>query len=297
MLNRQAYRRSQGALHKDAGSSGIFFAGISAVALLSALMLSACGGDSVGEIVDDIVCVYTNCKMSDSLKVDDISPKFTVTQQNGQVKVAARLGQSANLITVVHLSGSDHLSASIGNQRRDLQEEGGKLAKYSVQLADASEQPLVSANFVRGSELHGSTVTMPKPFSVLAPVGVPMIARSSGKFVVQMNQPYSDKMGLNVDMVCKRSDGSGFDSKDEFLPVLAEGGAYRLATLELDAALNRASLAYNTQSPNSSPVQTCELSFRWTLRQTGTVASTLNRHSSIVALREVVQAAAYDARL
>ncbi|MCV2353107.1 hypothetical protein LNV09_02905 [Paucibacter sp. B2R-40] len=264
---------------------------------MSTLLLTACGGSLVDAIVDDLTCAVTNCKDSATLNVDDISPKFTVTQDKGQVRVEGRLGYSANLITVVHPSGNDHMSASVGNQRRDLEDEDGKRTNYSVFLADASEQPIVTANFVRGSELHGSTVTMPKAFSVVAPTGSPMIGRSSGKFLVQLSQPYSDQMSLSVSMVCKRADGSSFDSKGEPLASAPEANAYRISTLELDTALNRASYNYNTQSPNSSLVQTCELSFQWVLRQTGTVASTLNRHSSIVAERRAQNTANYDARL
>ncbi len=273
------------------------YGGISAAALLSTLLLSACGGSIVEAIVDDVTCAVTNCKLSDTLKLDDISPKFTVTQENGQVKVEGRLGYSANLLTVVHPSGNDHMSASVGGQRRDLVDEDGKRTNYSVFLADTSEQPIVTANFVRGSELHGSTVTMPKAFSVVAPSGTPMIARSAGKFVVQLSQPYSDRMGLGVNMACKRADGSSFDSKGEPLGVASEGSNYRIGTLDLDAALNRASVNFNPNSPNTSPVQTCELTFRWQLSQTGTVASTLNRHAEIVARRIASQNASYDARL
>ncbi|MBT9492206.1 MAG: hypothetical protein IV107_07605 [Paucibacter sp.] len=294
MTNQQTSVRSSCA---PTAAASMLYGSVSAIALLSTLLLSACGGSIVDDIVDDVTCAVTNCKQSDTLSLGDISPRFTVTQENGQVKVEGRLGYSANVVTVVHPSGNDHLSASVGNQRRDLADEDGKRTKYSTLLADTSEQPLVTANFVRGSELHGSTVTMPKAFAVVAPTGTPVISRSSGKLLVQMSQPFSDKMSLSVDMLCKRADGSSFDSKGEPLASSPEGGSYRISTVELDLALNRASVNYNTQSPNSSLVQTCELSFHWVLRQTGTVASTLNRHSSIVAERRAKVAASYDARL
>ena len=147
-MNQQTPARSQGAT----AVSTNFYVGISTAALLSTLLLSACGDSIVDEIVDDLTCAVTNCKPSDTLKVDDISPRFTVTQDNGQVRVQGRLGYSANVITVVQPSGNDHMSASVGNQRRDLADEDGKRRSYIVLLADASEQPVVTANFVRGSE-------------------------------------------------------------------------------------------------------------------------------------------------
>ncbi|MCV2367975.1 hypothetical protein [Roseateles oligotrophus] len=293
-MNVRFASRSQGA---DSSGSTKLYGAVSTAALLSTLLLTACGGSIVDAIVDDLTCAVTNCKDSATLNVDEISPKFTITQDNGQVKVEGRLGYTANLITVVHPSGNDHMSASVGNQRRDLVDEDGKRTNYSVFLADASEQPIVTANFVRGSELHGSTVTMPKTFSVVAPLGTPLISRSSGKFLVQMSQPYTNQMGVSVSMVCKRVDGSSFDSKNEPLRSSPEGNGYRISTLDLDMALNHASVNFNPNSPNASLVQTCELTFQWMLSQTGTVASTLNRHSSIVAERRVKQTASYDARL
>jgi hypothetical protein len=293
-MNVRFAARSQGA---DSSASTRLYGAVTVAALLSTLLLSACGGSIVDAIVDDLTCAVTNCKDSATLKVDEISPRFTVTQENGRVKVEGRLGHSANLLTVVHPSGNDHMSASVGNQRRDLEDEDGKRTNYSVYLADASEQPIVTANFVRGSELHGSTVTMPKTFSVVAPTGTPMIGRSSGKFLVQLSQPYTNQMGVSVSMACKRADGSNFDSKNESLSSAPEGNGYRISTLDLDVALNRASVNFNPNSPNSSLVQTCDLTFQWTVSQTGTVASTLNRHSSIVAERRVKHTATYDARL
>jgi hypothetical protein len=287
--------RSQGV---SPGSNKLVGA-ISAAALLSTVFLGACGSGAVDDLADEIadalVCGLSNCKQSDSLRLEDISPRYQLTQQNGQVRVDARLGQSANVVTVVQPSGADHLSASIGNQRRDLADQDGKRKQYSVLLADASEQPTVSVNFVRGSELHTSTVSFPKPFALVAPTGTPMIARSAGKFLVQMSQPYANQMALSVSMACKRADGSSFTSKEDPLAHAPEAGNYRIGTLDLDATLNRASLNANSSSP--SLVQSCELTFQWTLRQSGTLAATLSRHGSIVAERSISQTASYDARL
>jgi hypothetical protein len=292
MLNQRTSRCSQGAF---ISASGGLYGGVTITALLSTLMLSACGDGIVDDIVDDLTCAVTNCKQSSSLNVADISPRFKVTQEGGRVRVEGRLGQSANLMTVVQPSGSDHLSASLGAERRDLKDEDGKRTSYSVVFVDSSEQPTVSVNFVRGSELHTSTVSFPKPFALVAPTGTPMIARSAGKFLVQMSQPYASQMALSVSMACKRADGSSFTSKEEPLASAPEAGNYRIGTLDLDATLNRASLNANPSSP--SLVQSCELTFHWTLRQTGQVAATLSRHGSIVAERSIKQTASYDARL
>jgi len=277
-------------------SSGAF-----ALTLLSGLALSACGGSEIqsfiDDIVDDTICGVTNCKESETLKVEDISPRYKVTQDNGLVKIDARLSQSANLITVVRPSGSDRMSASIGALRVDLTDISGRRSDYSAKIADASEEPMVTINFHRGADVYTSTVKMPKPFSVQSPTGTPLIARSSGQFKVQMTQLPSSNMSLLVAAQCRRADGSSFESKGEPLGVALDGAAYRISTLDLDLVLNRASKGIDPANPNTSLVQSCDLSFNWTLNNVGSMAPGLNRYGSIVASRSAAQKASYDARL
>ncbi|MFY7867280.1 hypothetical protein [Roseateles sp.] len=272
--------------------------GALALTLLSGLALSACGGSNfIDEFVEDTICGVTNCKESETLKVEDISPRYKVTQDNGVVKIDARLSQSANLITVVRPSGSDRMSASIGALRVDLTDISGRRSDYSAKIADASEEPVVTINFHRGAEVYPSTVTMPKPFSVQSPTGTPLIARSTGQFKVQMTQLPSSKMSLLVAAQCRRADGSSFESKGEPMGVALDGAAYRISTLDLDLALNRASKGVDPATPNTSLVQSCDLNFQWTLNNVGSMAPGLNRYGSIVASRSAAHKASYDARL
>lgn len=265
------------------------------------MALSACGGSEIKDFVDDFVedtiCGVTNCKESETLKTEDISPHYKITQDNGLVKIDARLSQSANLITVVRPSGSDRLSASIGALRVDLTDTSGRRSDYSAKIADASEQPMVTVNFHRGAEVYTSTVTMPKPFSVQSPTGTPLITRSSGQFKVQMTQLPSSKMSLLVAAQCRRADGSSFESKGEPMGLVLDGAAYRISTLDLDLALNRTSKGADPAAINTSLVQSCDLSFNWAHNEEGSMAPGLNRYGSIVARRSVTHKASYDARL
>jgi hypothetical protein len=273
-----------------------------AASLLGSLMLSACGGggsvqDQVKDFIDHTACTLTNCKQSDTLRIEDIRPEYRVSQDQGMVRIESRLGFGDNPFSVVYRSGADRLSGGIGGQKVDLVDESGKGTTHVGKLADSTEQPSVFVNFHRGGEVFTSSITMQKPFSVVSPSGVPVIARSTGVFKVQMSQPASSGMAVLVTAQCKRADGTSFDSKDLFLSNTVEGNSYRISTLDLDLVLNQASKNYNPNSPNSSLVQTCELSFNWTHRITGTTASGMHRSGWIESLRRTSQAASYDARL
>ncbi|MCV2350715.1 hypothetical protein [Paucibacter sp. Y2R2-4] len=271
------------------------------LSLLGSLMLSACGGgglqDQINDFVDSAGCAISNCKQSDTLRIEDIRPEYKVTQEGSQVRIESRLGFGDNPFSVVYRSGSDRLSAGIGALRVDMTDDTGKGITYVGKLADATEQPSVFVNFHRGGEVYTSSITMQKPFSVVSPSGVPVIARSTGAFKVQMSQPASSGMGVLVSALCKRADGTSFDSNDLFLGNTIDGNSYRISTLDLDLALNNASKNYNPNSPNSSLVQSCDLTFNWTHRITGTTASGMNRSGWIQSLRSATHKASYDARL
>ncbi|MEJ6004896.1 hypothetical protein WG899_05015 [Paucibacter sp. AS339] len=281
------------------GMQGI--SGVTALALLSALVLSACGGGTLQEQIDNFIdnsaCALSNCKQSDTLRIEDIRPEYKITQDQGIVRVESRLGFGDNPFSIVYRSGSDRLSAAIGAQRIDLSDDTGKGIVYVAKLADTTEQPSVAVNFHRGSQVYTSTITMQKPFSVVSPTGVALIARSAGQFKVQMSQAPAGGMAVMVSAQCVRADGTSFDSKDLGLGTSIDGASYRISTLDLDLALNTASKNYNPNSPNSSLVQTCDLSFNWTQRMTGTTATGMHRSGWIESLRSASHKASYDARL
>lgn len=283
-------------------SSTVLRASAVAASLLGSLILSACGGggsvqDQVRDFIDHTACTLTNCKQSDTLRIEDIRPEYRVSQDQGMVRIESRLGFGDNPFSVVYRSGADRLSGGIGGQKVDLVDDNGKGTTYAAKLADSTEQPSVFVNFHRGGEVFTSSITMQKPFSVVAPSGVPLIARSTGVFKVQMSQPASSGMAVLVSAQCKRADGSSFDSNDLFIGNTVDGNSYRISTLDLDLVLNQASKNYNPNSPNSSLVQTCELTFNWTHRITGTTASGMHRSGWIESLRKTIQKASYDARL
>lgn len=281
--------------------------GLAALGLL--LTLSACGGGGIGSDIDHFVkdtseaslCVLYNCTESDTVVVGDISPKYVVTQSGGQVHVAARLGKSANLLTVVRPTKGDTLTASLGAQQSALRNIDNYRMDYAVDFADGSNQPSVVVNFVRAGEAHASSVTMPAPFRILSPSGPINLGRQSGFLWVRMDLAGDAPLSLQTALSCVRADGSSFKG-DTAVPssydANANGGpAWRISTLDLDLALNNVGLGLGGSTPNKSPVQSCELDFNWLLSKAGKTAATLSKYSSIRAERSAGHHISYDARL
>nr|WP_295082969.1 hypothetical protein [uncultured Roseateles sp.] len=280
--------------------------GLTALGLL--LTLSACGGGSaeidhfVKDTTEASLCVLYNCTESDTVVVGDISPKYVVTQSSGgQVHVAARLGKTANLLTVVRPTKGDTLTASLGGQQSELRNIDKYRMDYAVDFADGSAQPSVVVNFVRAGEAHASSVTMPAPFRILSPTGPINLGRQSGFLWVRMDLAGDAPLSLQTALSCVRADGSSFKG-DTAVPssydANANGGpAWRVSTLDLDLALNNVGLGLGGSTPNKSPVQSCELDFNWLLSKPGKTAATLSKYSSIRAERSAGQHISYDARL
>ena len=271
------------------------------IAAACGLFLSACGGG--GGIEEAAGCSLLNCKESATLQVTDISPRYLVTQSGtNRVRVEARLGQSANLLTTVRPSGSDRLSASVGSQRADLGDTDGKRMAFAAEFSESAAQPSVTVMFHRGGETHVSTVTLPAAFSVTAPAGTSYLARSAGKLLVNLSLAKPAQAGASAHVVCQRIDGSFFENKTVTLPSSydAQAGAlgqYRIDTLTLDAALNEASRLANNSNINTPLVAACEMDVSWIHGVQGQLAAGMNRHGSIQAQRTARHRVNYDARL
>ncbi|MFZ6751171.1 hypothetical protein [Undibacterium sp. Ren11W] len=276
---------------------------LSYLSLISTLFLTGCGvgSDVARDISDAIVCSVSNCKDSGSLKPEDIRASYLVTQNLGTVRVEASLSQSANLLTVVSLSAGDHLSTNIGSQSAILIDTDGHGRKYAANLADASPQPSVNVNFYRGTDAYVSNVTMPKPFSIVAPSGTVALGRLAGKLYVRLDVASNDAVTASTKMHCQRVDGTLFDASaavNAVYDAAAPGGAaYRVDTLLLDQALNVASKAIGApNNSNLSLVQNCDLELIWTLSQSGQSSTAMSKYSSITAQRSVSHLVTYDAR-
>ena len=97
--------------------------GISLLALgCVASMLAACGGSPGAEIVEVYDCVLTNCKDSELLSTDALSPHAVIRGEGNVLNISAQLGQSANLLTRVRLTGADRFFAQTSSQRIELRD-------------------------------------------------------------------------------------------------------------------------------------------------------------------------------
>lgn len=265
------------------------------------LILSACGGGSAADDVANkistgILCGLFNCKDSADLALQDISTRFVVTQRNGVVLVDAGLGQSANIVTVVRTSGNDQLSASANGQTVPLSATDELRSRYSAQIPDASVQPVVTVNFIRGGTAYPNMVTLPAVFSIVNPAGPVTLARSAGKLRVQFSRNMQGNLSIRVAMKCTRYDGSSFNEQSD-LPFKLESDAYRIDTLDLDRALNARSVAANNNNANTALVSYCDLELIWSNYTTGTTHPSLNKYSIISGERSASHQVFYDARL
>lgn len=274
------------------------------IMVAASLLGTACGG---GGVAEDIVpnplegfdCALLNCKESNTVSTDNVSPRFTITQANGKVHVDAWLSQSANVLTTLMPSPGDSLTASDGDAPPvKLRDESNDRMRWVTDFSNTSAQPRITVNFVRNGQAYPNVVTMPKPFSIVSPAGGLQIRRSTGQLDVKLASDNLQSVGLAVDANCTRSDRSNFASKGVGLnrqQDTTDASTFHISTLALDKALNDASVAANKNDPLTSPVANCSLTLNWTITVEGTVAPALNQHGWIVATRSVGLAASYDA--
>ena len=117
---------------------------------MSCRRLASCGGvardiaeGAVSEPLDAMLCGLQNCTESSTLRVDEISPRFSATQTDGEqaVVIDGSLGKSANLFTTVLMAPNESLSASVdGGPEVALSNPDGKRWRYTARLAATSAQ-------------------------------------------------------------------------------------------------------------------------------------------------------------
>jgi len=279
--------------------------GISLLALASAAsMLAACGGSPGVEIAEFYDCALTNCKDSELLSTDALSPRAVIRGEGSVLNISTQVGQSANLLTRVRLTGADRLYAQTSSQRIELRDSDGKGSSYTGSLTVSGEEPSLSIVLERRGEQHVNSVTLPKSFSVLAPVGPVNLGLKTGKLMVNLGHAGGSSVDNLSSLRCTRKDGSSFSggrSDNYSLPFVIEsvnGSPWvRINTADLDLSLNQHSSSLDTNAPNTSPVQTCEIAVSWRVYRMGSTASTLSRYSSVRGERAASQSISYDARL
>lgn len=277
---------------------------------MTLLTLAGCGvGSSIGEdignaIGNGLTCGLRNCTESSTLRVDEMGPRFTASQQAGSntVLIEGFMGKSANLFTTVLLGSNERLSASVdGSSESRLNNPDGQRLDYTLSLVSSSAQPQVTLVFTRDGTRHVSQVTLPPAFSVLQPTGTATLTRTGAALAVRLSRAFTvnDTLTLTADGRCTRSDNSAFDVKSESLGAQADAsvpGTYTLQPLSTDTTLNAASVRANNNSTATSPVSRCELTLTWGHKVYGTVAATLNQHGTLAGERRATLGLIYDAR-
>ncbi|MEO6280795.1 hypothetical protein [Roseateles sp.] len=270
-------------------------------ALVLFALLAGCGGatnDVADPVVDGFICAFRNCTESSTLNVDEISPRFTATQNDSDrtILVEGGLGKSANVFTAVLPAPGERLSASVdGGTEVTMGNPDGKRLDYSAGLTSASAQPVVRVVFTRAGVPNISEVTMPAGFTVLQPAAGVALARTAGDVDVRLS---STALTTSMaDGTCSRTDGSSFPVKNEILPATIQSsvvGGYRLNGAALDDALNLASRSHNNNIVTTPLVSRCQLTVAWRRTAWGTVAPAMNAHGAIGGYRQALQALTYD---
>ncbi len=269
--------------------------------ITGSILLSACGGMDPFDgwpdaIAEGVTCGLTNCTESSVLSPGEIATNFIITQNNSGIRIDAGLGKSLNLITVVRLSDSDKLTATVNGQTVPLSDSSnGERVRYSGTVSNISAQPVVSVSLQRGPDSYPASVTLPAGFDIIAPAGTVNLGRSAGKLRVQFSRSMSGSFYVSMVANCQRSDGTGFTDNTDINPK-QDPDAYRIDTADLDAILNERSKARNNNNPNTALVTRCGIDLIWTNSVKGNVSSKLNKYSEIRGLRTVSQRIEYDAR-
>ncbi|MEJ5999853.1 hypothetical protein [Paucibacter soli] len=279
----------------------INIAGLRYGATLLGAALAGCGGvadDIAKPIADAYVCAFTNCKESDSLALEDISPSFVVSRAAGQLRVEAGFGYRANLLTQVRLSSSDRLSAIVDGQRHDFSSTDDSRANWVAQFPANGATPSVQLTLERGTRTLTSSVQLPQ-LALLSTAQSVTLTRSSGGYVVQLSSGDSAHLGARVEGECSRVDGSRFKLTGDAIAYSPQGSgaggawAYRVDSAQLDSRLNELSRQNNKQDPATSPVASCQLSVNWVLDQPGQLDPGFSSHGRIVGRAQVSQGLSY----
>lgn len=273
------------------------------------LGLAGCGGvgsaaeDVVNAVVDGLVCGLRNCTESSTLNVDEISPRFTATQADGDaaVTVSGSLGKSANVFTTVLMARDERLVVAVdGGADLAMSNPDGQRLDYTARVATRTAQPVVQVVFTRAGVRHVNQVTLPPAFSVLQPTGTPLLTRKGSPLAVRLSLATVGTAEASASGNCTRSDGTSFAAKGVSLGARAEAstaGAYRLEPAVVDDSLNSLSRSLNNNDTRTPAVSRCDLTVTWSRSVQGSIAPTMNGHGALVGQRTASHLLAYDAGL
>ncbi|MDR7269840.1 hypothetical protein J2X20_002469 [Pelomonas saccharophila] len=268
------------------------------------LALAGCGApsDDTEPLDDAFNCTVRNCTESSTLRVDEISPRFTATQidANRAIFLEGFLGKSANATTTVLLAGNESLMASTDAEPEvRMNNPDGKRLDYSLYINASAAQPLVRVVFTRAGVRHVSEVMLPAAFTILQPTGAPTLRRSGSALAVRLNLATSGDASAAATGGCTRADNSSFPFKDLALAAVTEAGVaggYRLEPATVDTAMNNASRAANKDAADTPAVRECQFTVAWIRTAYGTIAPTMNGHGTLRGQREATHPLNYDAR-
>jgi hypothetical protein len=263
-------------------------------ALLVASLLQACGGDAgASDVAAAMACAFANCKDSPDVSVSDISASYEVVQEGTRVTAKSALGYRYNLVTAVRLRGADSLVASVGAQSRSMTATDPTFGFFAASFDAQPATPTVSVDFIRGAQVERSTVTLPKAFVLLNPLGPATLPLSAGQLLVDVSAPPDEPVTVYASGNCSRLDGTsaaytgGLGISVQLVGALGSGSRYRVGAPAFDAAVNTAGAAKVTH---------CDLTVKWQRVIEGSSAAGLHPHSRIVGITQQSMTLHYDAQ-
>jgi hypothetical protein len=267
-----------------------------AVALSAMGVLHACGGGTAEDVAEAIGCTFANCKDSPDVSVADLSASYEVIQDGSHITANSILGYRYNLVTLVRLRGGDSLTANTGALSKPMLPIDSLLASFTTSFDGQAAASTVSVDFRRGTQVERSTVTLPRAFVLLNPLGPVTLPLSAGQLLVDVSAAPDEPLTVKSSGTCWRADGTTKTVSNpvygQFVSANGSGSRYRVDTPTLDAAVN---LPAPMPGETVQKVTRCDLILEWRRTVEGTPAAGMHPSSRIQGVTRQSMTVHYDA--
>jgi hypothetical protein len=248
------------------------------------------------DVAEAIACTYANCKDSPDVSVADLSASYEVIQDGSHITATSIMGYRYNLVTLVRLRGGDSLAASTGAQSRQMLPTNSLLASFATSFDGQPAGSTVSVDFRRGTQVERSTVTLPRAFVLLDPLGPVTLRLSAGQLLVDVSATPDEPLTVNSSGTCWLADGTtktvGNVVYGRFVSAVGSGSRYRVDTPALDASVN---LPAPMPGETVQKVTRCDLNLEWRRTVDGTPAAGMHPSSRIMGVTRQSMTVHYDA--
>lgn len=272
----------------------------SASLLAGSLIIGGCGGGDIGQpIVDTYVCALTGCIDSETVPTSDISPVYTVTQDQGRVNVSAYFTQRGNGFKQLEIHGKDQLFAAVDQQAVPLRSRDDQRMRWNGEIANPRVSPSAKLTLQRGSESFDSTVELPA-LAFLSGANAPTL-KPGNSHSLQLNVSAQRELTTRLEGDCQRSDNSRFSVKSDvtslqyrWLGTVNGGASLLVPGSDLAVTLADASTRANSGVPTAA-VSSCSLTALWIQTRYGQLHPALHKDGAVMGQSVLRQTLAFSA--